>query len=130
MICWRSVLQKHDINVLHNSFEQCGGNAGAMKLKTFDISHVELRLEANKWGDFVVLDFRKKDIHATFYGGDSNSNEFHKSKENGQTGHDPLQQADIEIMRLHDMEEGDFNRVITCHSREQQCPKSIGGMYY
>jgi hypothetical protein len=55
---------------------------------------------------------------------------FRKSKESGRTVQDLLQQAGIEIMRFHDMEDSDFSRLITCDSGGQQCSESGSGMYY
>ena len=86
-------MDQRGITVLYNSFEQCKGNSRTMKGKSFDITHVELWPKS-----------------------DGGMGRYHESKENSQTGQDPRQQADIEIMCFHDMEEGEFNRVITCDS--------------
>lgn len=66
MLNWRSILHLHDINVLQNGSEKCRGNAGTIKAKSFNISHVEIWFKSNEWGNILILDIRKMDVYAIF----------------------------------------------------------------
>ena len=54
---------------------------------------MRFRFKSDEWGDLFVLHIRKTDVYVIFQRGISNPNQFRKSKENGQTGQDLLQQA-------------------------------------
>jgi|ERR1700722_5273927 hypothetical protein len=82
MLNRRSILHLHNINVLDNGFEKRSENARTMKVKSFDIIHIEIRVKSDKWGDIRVLDIRITDVYAIRYRWDLNPSQFPKIKRN------------------------------------------------
>ena len=58
-----SILRYHDIDVLHNVFEESCGDARTMKAKTSNVPHFPKPVKSAEGGNILVLDIRKTDIY-------------------------------------------------------------------
>lgn len=100
-----------------------------MELKSLDISQIETSAKSDEWRDGLVLDVRKTDVYVILFKGSSNLVSFQKSRDNGRTGQDLLQQTRIKVMLFHYMKESEFSGIMIRDRRGQQCSEGIGGLY-
>lgn len=44
----RPIVNKHNIDILHNGFEKCCGNAGTMEFKSVDVVQLEMGVKSDE----------------------------------------------------------------------------------